>query len=111
MSAADKLAAQRKAQRPIRAQRYVSVEAHVSTYVDVEVSLSKVSTGDLLAELADRERQPGWNEQGDLEDGMAVYTLRTDELRAIRHLYLIGREVEASDAARRLIADMLGTVI
>lgn len=104
---AEQRAAKRRASR-----RSVEVEVHVSTYADATVYLDKISTADLLAELKERqEAGEKWNDQGELEDGFAVFTLDVHELKAVRHLYLTGREVEASERCRRLLADMLGTAL
>ena len=104
---AEQLAARRRASK-----RSVEVEVHVSTYVDATVYLDQIPTSDLLSELKDRQDAgEKWNEQGELEDGFAVFTLNVRELEMVRHLYLIGREVEASERCRRLLADMLGTAL
>jgi hypothetical protein len=101
------LAAHRRALR-----RTVTVEVEVSAYTDATVYLDKIPTDDLLAELKERqEAGTKWNDQGELEDGYQVFTLEVHELQTIRHLYLIGREVEASERCRRLLADMLGTAV
>lgn len=104
---------QAEARAEQRRRRYVSVEVHVSTYEMAEVPLSKIKTQDLVAELRDRERigDDKFTADGELDDGYAMFTLDTGELHAIRHLYLTGREVEASDRCKRLLADMLGTAI
>lgn len=104
---------QAEARAEQRRRRYVSVEVHVSTYEMAEVPLAKIETKDLLAELRDRERNGNekFTGDGELEEGYAMFTLGVAELWAIRHLYLTGREVEASDRCKRLLADMLGTAI
>lgn len=95
-----------------RRRRYVSVEVHVSTYEMAEVPLDKIPTDDLVGELRDRQRNGDkFTTDGELEEGYAMFTLDVAELWAIRHLYLTGREVEASDLCKRLLADMLGTAI
>lgn len=104
---AEQRAAKRRASR-----RSVTVEVAIDTYADATVYLDKIPTDDLLAELKERQdSRDKWNEHGELEDGFAVFTLDTGELSAIRHLYLMGREVEASERCRRLLADMLGTAL
>lgn len=105
---AEQLAAQRRERK-----RYVSVEVHVSTYETVDVPLHKIDTQALVNELTSRQRNGSANytSDGDLEEGYAMFTLDVSELWAIRHLYLTGREVEASDRSKRLLADMLGTAI
>lgn len=108
--AAEALAAKRRARR-----RSVTVEVEVDTYVDATIYLDKIPLADLRAELRDREcgdsGSTKWNDDGDLEDGFAAFTLELAKLEAIRHLYLIGRESEASDKCRALLADMLGTAL
>lgn len=95
-----------------RRSRTVSVEVHVSCYEIADVPMRKIPTEDLVAELRDRERDgEKFTSDGELEEGYAMFTLDVSELWAIRHLYLVGREAEASDKARRLLADMLGTAI
>lgn len=104
---AETRAAKRRASR-----RSVTVEVDVQTYADVTVYLDKIPTDDLLAELKERqESRSKWNDQGELEEGYAIFTLDVNELQTARHLYLIGREVEASERCRRLLADMLGTAL
>jgi hypothetical protein len=106
-----KEAADRPAGR-LSKRRSVNVEVEVSTYADATVYLDKIPTDDLLAELKERQEAGSkWNDQGELEDGFAVFTLEVSELQACRHLYLIGREVEASERCRRLLSDMLGTAL
>ena len=96
-------------------RRSVTVEVEVDTYVDATIYLDKIPLADLRAELRDREcadrGSVKWNADGDLEDGFAVFSLELAKLEAIRHLYLIGRESEASDRCRALLADMLGTAL
>lgn len=94
-----------------RRRRSVTVEVEVETYATATVYLSKIPTADLIAELKDRDAADKWNEDGDLEYGFAVFTLDTHELERVRHLFMLGREVEAGERCRRLIADMLGTAI
>jgi hypothetical protein len=104
--------AEQRAARRRASRRSVTVEVAIDTYADATVYLDKIPTDDLLAEL--KERQEGgtkWNDQGELEDGFAVFRLETQELHSIRRLYLIGRELEASERCRRLLADMLGTAL
>ena len=111
MSTVSQRAAEQRAEQ--RRRRTVSVEVHVSAYEMAEVPLSKIPTQDLMAELRDRERNGDdkFTGGGELEEGFAMFTLDVSELWAIRHLYLTGREVEASDRSRRMLADMLGTAI
>ena len=108
--AAKALAAKRRARR-----RSVTVEVEVDTYVDATIYLDKIPLADLRAELLHRECADGgsvkWHAVGDLEGGFAACTLERATLEAIRHLYLIGRESEASDKCRALLADMLGTAL
>lgn len=95
-----------------RQRRSVTVEVHVSEYVDATVYLDKIRTDDLRAELREREQNGDvTNGQGDFDDGYQEFTLDRTELERIRHLFLIGRAVEASDACRVLLSDMLGTAI
>lgn len=104
--------AKQRAARRRASRRSIEVEVHVSTYTDATVYLENIPTADLLAELKDRQDAgEKWNEQGELEDGFAVFTLNVRELEMVRHLYLTGREVEASERCRRLLADMLGTAL
>lgn len=104
--------AEQRATRRRASRRSVTVEVAIDTYADAKVYLDEIPTNDLLAELKDRqENGTKWNDQGELEDGFAVFTLDVSDLAAIRHLFLIGREVEASDRCRRLLADMLGTAL
>lgn len=104
--------AEQKAARRKAVRRSVEVEVHVSTYSDATVYLDQIPTDALLAELNERqEADSKWNDQGELEDRYQVFTLAVHELQTIRHLYLIGREVEASERCRRLLADMLGTAL
>lgn len=105
--AAETLAAKRRARR-----RSVTVEVEVETYTDATIYLDKIPLADLRAELLDREVNGSRsNDDGDLEDGFAVFTLELAELEAIRHLYLIGREAEATDKCRALLADLLGAAL
>lgn len=108
--AAEALAAKRRARR-----RSVTVEVEVDTYVDATIYLDEIPLADLRAELRDRECGDSGggerNADGALEDGFAVFTLERAKLEAIHHLYLIGRESEASDKCRALLADMLGTAL
>lgn len=110
MSQTQQQAEQRAAQRR---RRFVSVEVEVNTYETVDVPLSKIPTQDLMNELKSRlgDDKEKFTPDGELEEGYAMFTLEVAELWAIRHLYLTGREVEASDRAKRLMADMLGTAI
>jgi len=104
--------AEQKAAKRRASRRSVEVEVNISTYADATVYLDQISTDDLLAELKERQESgTKWNDQGELEDGYQVFTLDVHELQTIRHLYLIGREVEASERCRRLLADMLGTAL
>ncbi len=105
---AEHLAAKRRARR-----RSVTVEVEINAYEDVTVYLDKIPSADLLAELHDREKNGGskWTADGELEDGYAEFTLEVARLESIRHLYLIGREAEASDKCRALLADMLGAAL
>ncbi len=107
--AAEALAAKRRAKR-----RSVTVEVEVDTYADATIYLDEIPLADLRAELRARECADSGGERnadGDLEDGFAVFTLERAKLEAIHHLYLIGRESEASDRCRALLADMLGTAL
>lgn len=100
-------ATQRRALR-----RSVTVEVDVHTYADATVYLDSIPTDDLLAELKERQEDISkLNDQGELEEGYAGFTLNVHDLKTARHLYLIGREAEASDRCRRLLADMLGTAL
>jgi hypothetical protein len=104
--------AEQRAARSRASRRSVTVEVAIDTYADATVYLDKIPTDDLLAELKERQEDgTKWNDHGELEDGFAVFTLDLRELAALRHLYLIGREVEASERCRRLLADMLGTAL
>ena len=103
---AERLAVQRRARR-----RTVSVEVEISEYVDVQVPMSKISTEDLIAELREREGNGGVPVGGDMDEGHAMFRLDVAELHGIRHLFLIGREVEAAARCQRLLADMLGTAL
>ena len=101
-----------KARREAKRRRSVEVEVHFSSYEMVDVELSKIPTADLVDELREREQNGAVsNDQGDFEDGYQSFTLDRSELERIRHLFLIGREVEASGACRVLLADMLGTAL
>ena len=104
--------AEQRAARRRASRRSVTVEVAIDTYADATVYLDKIPTDDLLAELKERqEAGTEWNEQGELEDGFAVFTLCMGDLKAIRQLFLVGREVEASARCRRLLANMLGTAL
>jgi len=98
---------------PRRERRYASVEVHVSEYVTAEVPLSDIPTDKLIAELKDRQHNPTalYTANGEIADGYGIFTLNVSELWAIRHLYMLGREAEASDRCRVLLADMLGTAL
>jgi hypothetical protein len=102
------LAVRRRASR-----RSVEVEVRVDTYVDATIYLDRIHTDDLIAELRERQERAGdkWNENGELEDGYATFNLDLRRLEGIRHLFLLGRSVEASDACRELLVDMLGVAL
>lgn len=102
------LAAKRRARR-----RSVTVEVNIDVYEDVTVYLDKIPLADLRAELRDREKNGDskWTGGGELEDGYAEFTLEVARLESIRHLYLVGREAEASDKCRALLADLLGAAL
>jgi hypothetical protein len=92
-----------------RVRRSVTVDVDVRTTVDATVYLDDISTKDLQAELKERAGNPPGLEA--LGEGFSVFTLNTLELEYIRHLYMCGRDVEASDKCRRLLADMLGKAL
>lgn len=88
---AEQLAQRRRARR-----RSVTVEVEIDTYADVTVYLDKIPLADLRAEL---------------EDGYSVFKLEVARLESIRRLYMIGRDAEASDKCRVLLADLLGAAL
>ncbi len=108
-TAADTATEKPAASKP-RRRRYVTVEAHVSEYVDVDIPLADIKTADLVAELNDRQTN-GESIKGARDCGDAEFTLNVPELQAIRHLFLVGREVEAAERCRLLVQDCLGTAI
>ncbi len=96
--------------------RTVTVSVDVGD-VDVEVNLRDIPTDDMVHEL-ERRRKAGTGETDDeaegvgaYDDGDELYRIDPEELRAIRQLYLTGRELEASHRARTLIGELLGRAI
>lgn len=85
-------------------RRSVIVDVEVST--SARVYLRDIPMADLAAELDERQGRAKAKDAS-RED----FAVSRAELIDIRRLFLLGREAEATDRCRKLIAEMLGVAI
>ncbi|RCS59739.1 hypothetical protein [Parvibium lacunae] len=95
-------------QQPVT-KPYRSPVHYTTESVDVEVSLSVFTDEELASEIAYRKAA---NQKAIFDDeNLTRFFIDPADLHKIRHLFLIGREVEASQLCRELINELLGTAI